>query len=165
MDWESAETWRWIWLIAAAVFLLGELAIPTSFFILSFAIGAVAASLAAFLDADLTVQWMLFIGVSGLSLLVIRPLARRIDRETEPVATQGAYRWVNRVATVLTEIPPGPGETGLVRIEREQWRAESSTDLALPPGTTVKVIRVDGTRLIVEPASPASPAPSGPEPR
>jgi membrane protein implicated in regulation of membrane protease activity len=162
MDWESAETWRWIWLIAAAVFVLGELAIPTSFFILSFAVGAVAACIAAFADANLTVQWVLFVGVSGLSLLVVPPIGRRINRETETIATSGANRWVNRVATVLTEIPPGPGETGLVRIEREQWRAESSTDLALAPGTTVKVIRVDGTRLIVEPTTTA---PSGPEPR
>jgi membrane protein implicated in regulation of membrane protease activity len=170
MDWESADTWRWIWLVAAAVFALGELAIPTSFFLVSFTVGALAASATAFASGELTVQWVVFVGVSALSLLVIRPLARRIDRETEPVATSGAHRWVNRVATVLTDIPGGAGETGLVRIEREQWRAESNSDVALPAGTTVKVVRVDGTRLVVEPtspttpASPASPTPSGPEP-
>jgi membrane protein implicated in regulation of membrane protease activity len=160
MDWDTAETWRWIWLVAAVVFALGELAIPTSFFLVSFAVGAVLAALVAFLDVGLTAQWIVFVGVSGLSLLVMRPLARRVDRDTEPVATAGAHRWVNRVATVLSDIPGGSGETGLVRVEREQWRAESATGEPLGAGTTVKVVRVDGTRLVVEPLSPA---PSGPE--
>src|SRR5690606_32047122 len=36
MDLDSADTWRWIWLVAAAVFALGELAVPGSFFMISF---------------------------------------------------------------------------------------------------------------------------------
>jgi membrane protein implicated in regulation of membrane protease activity len=162
MDWESSDTWRWVWLVTAAVFAIGELAIPTSFFLVSFAVGAAAAAIAAFASVDLTVQWVIFVAVSGGSLLVIRPLGKRIDRETEEIATSGAHRWVNRIATVLTDIPAGAGETGMVRVEREQWRAESSTDIALPAGTVVKVVRVDGTRLVVEPTSAA---PSETEPR
>jgi membrane protein implicated in regulation of membrane protease activity len=160
MDWDTAETWRWIWLVAAVVFALGELAIPTSFFLVSFALGAALAAVAAFLDVGLTAQWVVFVGASALSLLVMRPLAKRIDRDTEPVATSGAHRWVNRVATVLADIPGGTGETGLVRVEREEWRAESASGQPVPAGTSVKVVRVDGTRLVVEPLSPAA---SGPD--
>jgi membrane protein implicated in regulation of membrane protease activity len=160
MDWDTPETWRWIWLIVAVVFAVGELAIPTSFFLVSFAIGAAVASVLAFAGVSVTVEWVAFVAVSAGALLVMRPLARRIDRDTEPVATVGAHRWVNRVATVLTEIPSGAGETGLVRVEREQWRAESASGASLPAGTTVKVVRVDGTRLVVEPLTTA---PSGPE--
>jgi membrane protein implicated in regulation of membrane protease activity len=161
MDWESADTWRWIWLVAAVVFALGEIAIPTTFFLVSFAVGAVVASVLAFAGVDLTVQWVVFVAVSAVALLVMRPLARRIERDTESVATSGAHRWVNRVALVLTDIPGGAGETGIVRVEREQWRAESASDSPVAAGTTVKVVRVDGTRLVVEPLSTA---PSGPEP-
>jgi membrane protein implicated in regulation of membrane protease activity len=52
---------------------------------------------------------------------------------------------------VLSEIPAGVHATGLVRVEREEWRAESVDGSAIPAGTAVEVLRVDGTRLIVGP--------------
>ncbi|MGH9215052.1 MAG: NfeD family protein, partial [Acidimicrobiales bacterium] len=46
------------------------------------------------------------------------------------------------------EIPPG-GDVGLVRVDREEWRAQSTDGSAIPIGTAVRVADVQGTRVIV----------------
>lgn len=164
MDWESPELWRWLWLAAAVVFALGEMAIPTSFFLASFAFGALVAFVVAFVGVGLLAQWLLFVGISVASLLVLRPLSRRLDRDTESTATVGANRWVGKTARVIREIPEGPGETGAVRLEREEWRAGSADDAAIAPATLVRIVRVDGTRMIVEPLDTPSVPPGAAEP-
>jgi membrane protein implicated in regulation of membrane protease activity len=75
-------------------------------------------------------------------------------------ANVGAERWVGRQAHVLEAIPAHG--TGVVRLDREQWRAESGTDTDIPAGSAVLVTRLDGTRLEVVPLELAPP-PSQPE--
>src|SRR5690606_4830686 len=48
VDMGSPEFWRWVWLVAAAVFTLGEMAVAGSFFLAPFAIGAAVAAILAF---------------------------------------------------------------------------------------------------------------------
>ena len=151
MDLDSSNTWQWIWLGAAALFAVAELAVPGTFFMISFAAGAAAAAIAAFLGVDVAVSWIVFIGVTVVALALLLPLARRIDRNHVPPGRgEGADRWVGRRAVVITEIPAGVHATGMVRIEREEWRAESIDGAAVGVGTAVTVLRVDGTRLVVD---------------
>lgn len=163
MDLNDPETWRWIWLGAIVIFSVGELSVPGSFFMLSFAIGAGAADVLAFAGSDISLQWLAFVATAATALAVLVPLGRKMDRSTQH-AKVGATRMPGRVGTVLDEIPAGPHETGLVRIEREQWRAESSDGSTVPVGTLITVLRIDGTRLIVYPTdeTPPATAPSGP---
>ena len=63
----------------------------------------------------------------------------------------GANRLVGRQAVVLEDIPGAPHDTGLVRVEREKWKAESLTGDAIAAGTTTIVVRVDGARVVVSP--------------
>ena len=42
-------------------------------------------------------------------------------------------------------------ERGRVRIEREEWRADTSGHVAIPEGARVIVERVSGTHLVVRP--------------
>jgi len=51
---------------------------------------------------------------------------------------------------VLEPVEPGDG-SGRVRIEREEWRADTSGDVAIPEGARVTVERVSGTHLVVRP--------------
>jgi membrane protein implicated in regulation of membrane protease activity len=62
----------------------------------------------------------------------------------------GAQRLVGQTGTVLREIP-GAGELGLVRVDREEWRAESLDGSPIPPGAAVKVADIQGTRVLVSP--------------
>ncbi len=151
----TPDVWRWIWLVLAAIFAIGELAATGTFFLISFAIGAGLACAAAFAGAAVAWQWVVFVGASAVSLAVLRPLGRRIDRDVPELAV-GANRWVGRVGVVMSDIPPGPHETGLVRLEREEWRAEHEGSGTIPAGTPVVVTRVAGTRLVVRVADPSS---------
>jgi membrane-bound ClpP family serine protease len=54
---------------------------------------------------------------------------------------------VGASGTVLEHI--GAGETGMVRIDREEWRAEAATGQVLVPGMKVEVVEVRGTRVVV----------------
>lgn len=155
---DDAETWRWIWLGATLMLAVSELAVPGTFFMLSFAAGALVACILAFADVSVPLQWGAFVAGSGAALAVLVPLGRRLATSS-PVATSGAGRWEGRRAVVLEAIPAGAHETGLVRIEREQWRAESADGLPIAVGETVRVLRVDGTRLIVGPLDAPAPSP------
>ncbi|HET9442148.1 MAG TPA: NfeD family protein [Acidimicrobiales bacterium] len=150
MDWASPETWRWVWLVAAVGFAAGEIAIAGSFYLAPFAAGAALAAVSAFAGAPLPVEWALFLLGSIATFAAMRPLARRLDANT-PRAAVGATRWVNREALVLEGIGAGHGATGVIRLDREEWRAESLTGVPIPAGSTVLITRVDGTRLVVVP--------------
>ena len=154
MDPGSPDTWRWIWLVAAVVFALGEMSTPGAFFFLPFATGALVASMLAFAGAGVAVEWTAFVGVSALAFGLLWPVGRRIDRRAGTAAV-GANRWVGRQGVVLSDIPGEVGGTGLIRLEREQWRAESGFGLPIRSGTTVLVTRVHGTRLVVLPLDEA----------
>ena len=146
---EDAETWRWVWLAVAVAGLAGEIVTAGSFFLLPFGAGAAAACIAAFAGAGLGLQWLLFVAVTAVATAVMRPIAARLDRN---VSTEGigAKRWIGQSALVLQDIPAGQDETGLVRVGREEWRAQSSTGLPIAAGDRVRVLDVTGTRLVVE---------------
>lgn len=143
---ENPETWRWIWVAAAFVFAVGEMSTPGSFFMLPFALGAAVAAALAFAGVSVGIEWIVFLGVSLVALAALRPLARRLDRSAQADGV-GSRRLLGQPATVLTAIPAG--EVGLVRINREEWRAESLDGAAIPVGATVRVADIQGTRVIV----------------
>ena len=60
---------------------------------------------------------------------------------------------IGQLARVRT--PLVPDQPGLVDIRGEIWRAVSA--VAVPAGDPVRVMRVDGLTLTVEPADPTSP--------
>jgi membrane protein implicated in regulation of membrane protease activity len=144
---DSPEDWRWVWIIATAVFAIGELTSPGSFFMLPFAIGALVATVLAFLDVDIVIEWLVFVGVSLAVLVALRPLAHRLNRSVDDTGI-GSRRLLGQAAVVLRAIPAG-GDVGLVRVDREEWRAQSTDGSAIPTGTPVRVADVVGTRVIV----------------
>ena len=146
---DEPESWRWFWLAATVFFAISEIVVPGTFFMISFAIGAFVACVLAFLDVNVGLEWLAFLVVSAIALAALVPIGRRVNSNSQ--GSVGATRWAGRRAVVLREIPAGVNATGLVRVEREEWRAESSDGASIPAGTDVEVIRVDGTRLIVGP--------------
>lgn len=148
---DSPDTWRWIWTAAALVFFVGEMMTAGSFFALPFAVGATLAAILAFAGVDVELTWLFFVVVSGTASAILWPLARRIDRRGASIdGTPGARRWIGQRAEVIQPIPGGIAGTGMIRLEREQWRAESVDGSAIEAGAVVAVVRIDGTRAVVE---------------
>jgi membrane protein implicated in regulation of membrane protease activity len=101
------EVWRWIWLAAAAMFVVGEIAMTGAFFLLPFGVGATAATAIAFTGADPVWQWLAFVLVSVASFGAMRPMARRMERGDNPVGV-GAGRLVGETGVVVTDLSPDP---------------------------------------------------------
>lgn len=148
---ESPEVWRWIWTVTALVFFIGEMATAGSFFALPFALGATLAAILAFAGVDVNWEWVAFVVASGLLSAILWPLGKRLDRQGTPSeGTPGSRRWIGQRAEVIEGIPGGVSGTGLIRLEREQWRAESADGTAIEAGAVVRVVRIDGTRAVVQ---------------
>lgn len=145
----APDSWRWIWVVAIAVFGIGEMLMAGTFFLLPFAIGAAVAALAAWLDANLVLQWSLFLAISVISFMALIPARKRLDQRhlTEGI---GARRMIGKEGIVVGAIPDGPGEAGEVRVDAEIWRAVSEDSKKLDDGSRVRVVEVEGTRLIVK---------------
>jgi membrane protein implicated in regulation of membrane protease activity len=163
---DDPELWRWIWLGGAVTFGIAELASAGAFFMLPFAVGAGLACLLAFLGAPLLLQWIVFVVVSVALVAALRPLAARLARD-HPAEGIGAKRLIGQQGTVLAEIPAGVNELGMVRVHREEWRAETVDGSALPAGSEIRVLEQRGTRVVVTsvgppPPTPVDPAPSAP---
>jgi membrane protein implicated in regulation of membrane protease activity len=142
---DGPETWRWIWLIGAAALGVGEMA-TTGFFLLPFALGGLTAAVLAFAGLDLAWELAGFAVVSGVTFSMFRPVARRLDEQgiTEGI---GAKRLIGQPATVVVAIE-GDG-TGRIRVDREEWRADSADGSTIPAGALVTVLEIRGTRAIV----------------
>ena len=137
--------WRWVWVVLALVMGLGEI-FTAGFFLAPFAIGGVLAAAAAWLDLHGAVQWLLFFGGTGASMLVLRRFMGRQDSPDDlPV---GAYRYVGMEARVIEDIDRVEN-TGRVRVLSDEWRAITDTG-PVEEGSLVRVTAVQGTKLLVE---------------
>ena len=143
------EVWRWIWLAAAATFVVGEIAMTGAFFLLPVGVGATAATAIGFTGTAPVWQWLAFVVVSVVSFGALRPLARRMERDGNPVGV-GAGRLVGETGVVITDLTPDPERLGTVRIGREEWHAETPDRGHLPAGTPIRVVLIEGTRAVVQ---------------
>ena len=153
MNLDSADTWRWIWMVAATVMIVAEIVTPAAFVFLPFAIGAFVAALIAFAGASVAVEWTAFAVLSVVIFAGLWPLGRRLERTAGGgvLPGVGANRMIGKQAVVLEAIGGPAHDTGLVQVEREKWRAESLTGDAIPAGAIALIARVDGARLVVSP--------------
>jgi membrane protein implicated in regulation of membrane protease activity len=138
-----------LWFVGAVVLAFGELITPATFFFLPFAIGALCATMLAVLGFGLGWEWLGFIAVSCCSFAGLWPLGRRLEKADEQQEGVGATRWVGQEARVVEDI--AANGIGTVRLEREEWRAESLTGARIRAGSTVVITRIAGTRLVVVP--------------
>jgi len=130
----------------AAVFILGEI-FTEGFFLLWFGIGAAVAGLLAILDLHPAWQWGSFVVVSTALFAATRRIAEKFTKK-QPAGV-GADRLVGKVGVVLEEVD-NMKNTGRVRIDKDEWRADSQTDDTIPADTRVKVVGLDGTHLVVQ---------------
>ncbi|MCU0611645.1 MAG: NfeD family protein [Candidatus Eisenbacteria bacterium] len=137
----------WIWFIAAAVFAISEV-FTAGFFLFWFGIGAAVAGVFALVGLSALWQWISFIVVSSVLAMLSRRFAERFSKP-QPDGI-GADRLRGRRGIVV-ETVDNRRNTGRVRLDKEEWRAESETDEPLPPDTGVVVTRIEGTRAIVRP--------------
>src|SRR5919206_1106768 len=94
-----------IWLIAAVVFGVGEIA-TLGFFLAPFAGGALLAALVSAVGGGTAISLAVFLVASGALLAALRPLARS-HRRMPPQLRTGTAALVGKTATVVERIANG----------------------------------------------------------
>ena len=136
-----------LWLIAAVVLAVGEIA-TMGFFLAPFAAGALAASLASAFGAGTAINLIIFLVVSVVALGALRPLARSHKR-TPALSRTGTAALVGKHAMVLERIANDEG-VGCVRLEGEVWTARAyDEDDVIEQGKRVQVMEIRGATALV----------------
>jgi membrane protein implicated in regulation of membrane protease activity len=136
-----------IWLIAAVVFAVGEIA-TLGFFLAPFAGGAALAAIVSAAGAGDAVSWAVFLVVSAVLLAALRPLARSHRRMPAQLRT-GTAALVGRTATVVERVH-NLEDTGCVKLEGEKWTARAyDDDEVFEPGARVHVVEIRGATALV----------------
>jgi membrane protein implicated in regulation of membrane protease activity len=140
------EEWL-LWLILAVVFGVGEIA-TLGFFLAPFAGGAAIAAVVSAAGVGFVGSAAIFLLVSVILLLALRPVARRQLR-TPPQLRTGTAALVGKPAMVLERIANDEG-IGCVRIDGEVWTARSyMDDETYEAGTHVQVVEIRGATALV----------------
>jgi len=137
-----------VWLVAALLLFVAEMVAP-GFWLLSVAVGCLAAGLASLVVPGALVPALTFAAGTLLSLVGIRPFLLRHLHAVGTEIKTNVDALAGRMGIVSERIDPETGK-GRVRVEGEDWRAASIMDSALEPGTRVMVVRVEGATLYVD---------------
>ena len=97
-----------------------------------------------------TIQSAVFLVVSLVSLIVTRPLVKRFKRRNKTTGTN-ADRYIGQVGFMLTDLTD-IDKTAQAKVGAETWTVKSDK-APLLKGTKVKVLAIEGVKLIVEPVS------------
>jgi len=138
-------TMKITWLALLILFGAGE-AITVGLTSVWFAIGALGGLICALLGGGIWLQISMFLLLSGLSLALVRPLAKRFL--TPGYSATNADRVIGREAVVSVEINNLLGQ-GQVKIAGQSWTARSQNEEIIPVGEIVNVLRIEGVKVFV----------------
>ena len=141
------ETFMWLALLV--LFILAETA-TVSMVSTWFAVGSLAALIAALLGAKLWLQITLFVVVSAGCLALLRPLAKK---HFNPRITRTNVDALAGKTCLVTGTIDNVASCGQVKIGDVEWTARSSTGEPIAVGTQVRVDRVEGVKVYVTPVT------------
>ena len=136
-----------IWTLFGVVLLIIEIITP-EFIVGSFALGSFIAAILSIFFSSLTVQLIGFIISTIIFLWKVRPMfLRYLDNEEE--SSTNVYNLINKTGEVTEKIKSNE-EPGRVLIGGEDWMAITETGEEMEVGINVKVIKVEGVKVIVK---------------
>jgi len=138
--------WVWIAVIVAAVIVE---ALSAQLLSIWFALGGLAAFITSFFTESIAIQISVFAVVSAVSLAAIFPFVRKSLKKAH--VSTNADRYIGKMA-VVTEDISNIDAKGQVKVDNQIWSARSDDGNKLAAGTQVKVLRIEGVKLIVSAA-------------
>lgn len=134
------------WLIVFVVFAALEL-VSVGMTCIWFAVGALAACVTSLFTGNWIIQAIVFIIVTVIFLLFLRPLAvKYINNTTEKTNVDSL---VGKTVKVITEID-NINARGMVSVGGIEWTARSENDEIIPQDALVEIISVEGVKVIVK---------------
>jgi membrane protein implicated in regulation of membrane protease activity len=136
----------WLWFVIGVALVIAEV-FTTTFVLIMFAAGALAAAGAAALGLPIWVQAGVFGAVSAAALAGVRPLITRHLHRNSDSAPLGLTAIEGAAGLVLERVDI---DHGLIKIEGEMWSARPyDATQVIEPGERVRVIEIMGATALV----------------
>ena len=137
----------WGWIVTGVALLAAETAVAADFYLAVLGVSALVVGLIGFAGPSLPMwlQWLLFGAFSAVLLLVVRRVVPRVA-DTSRDQNQAI---IGEVAVVQERIDPGG--LGRAELRGTAWTARNVSGAPLAAGSRVRVRRIDGLMLDVEP--------------
>ncbi|MCD4733322.1 NfeD family protein [bacterium] len=147
------EAWH-IWLIGGFLLAMAEILVP-GFFLLPFGVAGMATAAFSLLGLDTVWDIAFFVFVGGIFLFLTRKFFVKADKATSGEVAKTNIAALVGMVGMITQ-PTSHDQHGYVKVGGEEWRAIYSVidDTVLDTGEKVKIIAVDGNKLIVERVAP-----------
>ena len=135
-----------LWVLAVVVFLVME---SQTYQMVSiwFILGAIAGIIVYFLGGGFFVQFSVFIAVSLLLLILLRPIAMKMLKNQD--FKSNADGLIGKGVLITEDIDNINGK-GKGKINGMEWTVRSETSEEIKAGSIVQVKRIEGVKLIVE---------------
>lgn len=137
------------WILVCVVAVIAELATPTALVSVWLVLGGLVGLFLCILNVPFWIQFGSFAVVSILLMLIVRPMATRYLRGNT-VATN-ADRHIGEIGVVIKPIKED--EWGLVKVQGTEWHAVSVDATFIDVNEKIKVIAIEGAKLIVKSVS------------
>lgn len=112
-----------------------------------FAGGSFIALISALCSVGVFAQWVIFIISSAIILSLTRPIVNKLKKNGKEKTNIDAL--IGKTCVVKEEID-NLKECGRVSINGIEWSARNVQDGTIEEGVTVKVLKIEGVKLIVE---------------
>ena len=133
-----------VWAIFCLVCIILEMIVPTMFF-LNFAVGAFVSAICALYIANWTILIVIFVAVSLLSLLVLRPLLVKKTDISQETGINAKY--IGKIAKVVETVT---ANSGVISIYDERWQARCEGEI--PVGSEVIIEKNESLIMFVKEA-------------
>lgn len=132
-----------VWLISFLLLLFIEI-ITINLVTIWFAVGSLAALITTTITDNITIQVIVFIVVSTLSLIVTKPLVSKLRKRK--ITPTNLDRVIGKEGVVTKDI--SKNTYGEVKVGGSIWTATSTKKIK--KDSQIKVLKIDGVKLVVE---------------
>ena len=136
------------WFIVAIIFVVGEL-MTTSLTLIWFSIGALLVMFLSIFIESILWQVVIFAVVSIILLVIATKYL--VDRDKDVKYNTNLQGIISQKAIVTQTIEPY--ETGVAKLNGEEWTAMSKDETRIEAGKLVEVVAIEGVKLIVKEVS------------
>ncbi len=137
------ELWM-IYIIISVIAVIIEILAP-SLFCINFAIAGIITAIISIFWGNLNSTLLIFIVLSLLSIIFIRPLLKKMIKTEEKVGFKDEY--LGKVVKVIENVST---TKGAISIYDERWEARIKEGEEIPAGTDVKIVGHESLTLYVE---------------
>lgn len=134
----------WVWLALAFIFVIIEVFAP-GFIFACFVAGSIAGGITSLFSESLVLQAVIFAVVSLILIPLTRPLAAKITKPSPVDSNVDAL--IGQTGIVKKVVSSVEGQ---ITVDNQVWQARCDNEISV--GKKIKVLEVNGTKLLVEEA-------------